>query len=200
MHNINWGLFTRLKHEALLKYKEARENLQLDAGVGGGDVLEQGGRVLADDRLGVVAADVVPLEPVLVHVVEHAEARLRRLVDVELGVVRLRLLEVAGRAPRLVRPAGRRAVGGRELDARAGPEPAVDDERLQVVAVAALEVAQAPARPDVGQFLCCAIREGEKRGALSTIAQISGEESCVMMNYRAGGRRGPCRSPRPSRC
>ena len=137
-------------------YKESC--LELDARVGGSHVLEKSGRVFADDRLGVVTADVVPLESILVDVVQHAEAGLGGLVDVELGVIGLRLLEVASRTPRLVRPTGGRLVGGRQFHSRARPEPTVDDERLEIFAVASLEIAQAAARPDVGQFLCCETR------------------------------------------
>jgi hypothetical protein len=53
------------------------------------DKLQQLVRVLADEGLGVVAGNVVPLDPVVVDVVEHAHARLHAPVDVELRVVRL---------------------------------------------------------------------------------------------------------------
>ena len=96
--------------------------------------------------LGVIATNIVPNNSVLVDVVEHSQASFGRLVDFELGVVRLRFLKVAGGAPRLSGPAGRFFVGGGQFDARAGPEPAVDDERLEVgTIVAALEVAQSTA-------------------------------------------------------
>ena len=55
-----------------------------------------GGR-LADERLAVVAADVVPLDAVVVVVVEHGQT-----VLVALAVVRLRVAVAAGEGPVLV--------------------------------------------------------------------------------------------------
>ena len=70
-------------------------------------VLQQRLVVLAEDGLPVVAGDVVPADAVVVDAVQQAEAGLRGLVDGELGVIRLRLLEVTGLRPRLLRPACR---------------------------------------------------------------------------------------------
>ena len=53
------------------------------------DELEELVRVLADEGLGVVAGDVVPLDAVVVDVVEHTHAGLHAPVNVELGVVGL---------------------------------------------------------------------------------------------------------------
>lgn len=78
---------------------------QTEAGVGAGDVVEELLRVLADHGLLVVAGDVVPRDAVVVHVVEHAHARLGRAVDVELCVVGLADLLVPGLRPRVVAPA-----------------------------------------------------------------------------------------------
>ena len=78
---------------------------QTEAGVGAGDVVEEFVGVLADDGLLVVAGDVVPRDAVVVHVVEDAEAGLGGGVDVELGVVGLTQLLVAGLRPRVVAPA-----------------------------------------------------------------------------------------------
>ena len=107
----------------------------------------------------MVASNVVPLDSVAVDVVEQAHASLHAAVDVKLRVVRLRhvlALElglVAGEGPGLVGPAGRGGVGGGHLHAGAGPEPAVDRRRLQVLTVASLEVAEAAGGPDVGQVV-----------------------------------------------
>lgn len=128
--------------------------LQFEARVGGSDEVEQRLGVFANDGLGVVAANVVPFNAVLVDIVENTETRLGRLVDLEFGVVRLRSLKVPSGAPRLVGPSFRAGVGRSQLDARTGPKPSVDGQRLQILAVASLEVAQATAGPDVGQFLC----------------------------------------------
>merc|ERR1711994_909108 len=132
------------------------------------DVLQQLVGVLADERLGVVAGDVVPFDTVLVDVVQNAHTRLGAIVNVVLGVVRLRhiasgeLSLVAGKGPGLVGPAGRRRVGRRHLHTRPRPEPAVHTHRLQVFAVAALEVAQSARGPDVGQVLLLKERSDQR--------------------------------------
>ena len=69
--------------------------LKLYSLIGGGHVVEQRVRVLAHEGLGVVAGDVVPLDPVAVDVVQQTQARLLRPVDVLLSVVGLRDLQVA---------------------------------------------------------------------------------------------------------
>ena len=69
-------------------------------------------------------------------------------------VAALELGLVAGVGPGLVGPARGRSVGGGHLHAGAGPEPSVDDGGLKVLTVAALEVTQAAASPDIGKVLC----------------------------------------------
>lgn len=102
----------------------------------------------------MVARDVVPSDAVVVDVVQHGHARFRRAVDVELGVVRLALLFVAGRGPGVVAPPGRHLGRGGDLLARRRPEPAVHVLRLEVGPVlAALEVAEAARRPDEGHVV-----------------------------------------------
>lgn len=128
--------------------------LQFNARIGSGDVLEKWWRIFADDGLGVVASNVVPLDTIFVDVIEHTQTRFFGLVDFEFGIVRLWPLEVASGAPRLVTPTGRSLVGLGQLDTRTGPEPSVDQDGLQVLAVATSKVAQTATGPDVGQFLC----------------------------------------------
>ena len=107
----------------------------------------------------MVAGDVVPLDAVVVDVVEEPHAGLHAAVDVELRVIglghvpALELRLVSGEGPGLVAPARRGGVGRGHLDAGAGPEPPVDRRRLQVVTVAALEVAKAAGGPDVGKVV-----------------------------------------------
>lgn len=127
--------------------------LEFETGIGSGNVLEKRWRVFADDGLCVVAANVVPLDAILVDVVEDAKAGLGCLVDFKLGVVWLRFLKVTSGAPGLISPAGRFLIGASEFDTRARPEPAIDNERLKIFSVASLEVAQTTARPNVRQFL-----------------------------------------------
>ena len=107
----------------------------------------------------MVASNVVPLDPVVVDVVQDAHARLHALVDVKLCVVGLRhvmrdeLGLVASEGPGLVAPAGRGGVGGRHLDSGARPEPAIDSRGLEILAVAALEVAEPARGPDVREVV-----------------------------------------------
>ena len=107
----------------------------------------------------MVASDVVPLDPVVVDVVQDAHARLHAAVDVKLCVVGLRhvmrdeLGLVTSEGPGLVAPAGRGGVGGRHLDSGARPEPAIDSRGLEILAVAALEVAEPARGPDVREVV-----------------------------------------------
>jgi len=128
---------------------------ELESRVGGSHVVEQLIAVLTHERLLVIATDVVPRDTIAVHVVQHAQARLHRSVDVELCVVRLRYLLVTALAPRSVRPAFRCLVGGRYLAPGGRPEPSVHVLRLQVRTVlAALEVAKPTAGPDIRSIVC----------------------------------------------
>ena len=139
----------------------SQKSILEDVELGGGCacVSEELLRVLADEGLGVVAGNVVPLDAVLVDVVEDAHTGLHALVDVELGVVRLGdraaldLGLVAGGRPGLVGPARRGGVGGGHLDSGSRPEPTVHVGGLKVLAVTALEVAEAAGGPDVGEVV-----------------------------------------------
>lgn len=68
----------------------------------------------------------MPCDSVVVNVVEDRQARLGRLVDVELGVVWLGNLLVSGLRPWVVAPADWVAVGWLDLLAVGGPEPSVE--------------------------------------------------------------------------
>lgn len=114
-----------------------------------GDEVEEVIVVLAHHGLFVVAGNIVPLDAVVVDVVQHPHARLRSLVDVELGVVWLGNLGVSSLAPGLVPPAWWGLVGGGHLCVGVGEEPTLDVLGLQVLAVAPVEVTQAARRPDV---------------------------------------------------
>jgi len=127
--------------------------------LGGTCVLEELLAVFAEEGLGVVAGDIVPDDAVLVDVVQDAHAGLDGLVDVEFGVVGLgnvmafKLSLVTSVRPGLVSPARGVLVSGGHFDAGAGPEPSVDAGGLEILAVAALEVAETAASPDVGKIL-----------------------------------------------
>lgn len=87
----------------------------------------------------------MPVHAIIVEVVQHGQAVLVGAALLQLTIVRLRLADAAvGRPVVLVA-----IVGGRQLLQLGGPEPAVDGHRLQVRTVAALEVANASAGPDV---------------------------------------------------
>lgn len=76
----------------------------------------------------------MPCDAVIVDVVEDRQARLGRLVDVELGVVWLRDLLMSGLRPRVVSPSDWVAVGWLDLLAVGGPEPSVEVLWKQVFA------------------------------------------------------------------
>lgn len=143
----------------------------------------------------MVTADVVPYDAVLVDVVKDAQAGFGRLVDLKLGVVRLSPFEVAGRAPWLVRPASWLLVSAGQLDSGTGPEPAVDDERLEICAViAALEVAETAAGPDVRQLLYGIDHNKTINFILASL------DARHLIAHLRGVLEGPCRSRLPSRC
>ena len=128
--------------------------LKTNATVGAGDVLEELLAVLTYEGFLVVAGNVVPGDAVVVDVVEDREAGLVRAVDVELGVIGLTGLLVAGLRPWVEVETLRGLVGRGHLLAVRGPEPAVDGLGLQVATVlTALEVAEAAGRPDVGHVV-----------------------------------------------
>jgi len=115
-----------------------------DPGVAAPHEVEQLVTVLADERLEVVARDVVPLDTVLVEVVEDGQAGL--VVPLRgFPVVRLSLAVAASGAPVTGVPLGGRS----DLGSGSGPEPSVDVSGLQVGPVAAVEVALPSRSPDV---------------------------------------------------
>jgi len=85
--------------------------------VGSNDELEEGLVILADVWLLVVAGDVMPLDAILVEIVEHSQAGLGSLVDPELCVIRLRSLVVSSAGPRVgvPGPPGGGGVSGGDL-------------------------------------------------------------------------------------
>lgn len=76
------------------------------------DVLDEKVGIFADEWLLVIAGDIVPLDAVVVDIVQHSEARLSGVVDLELGVVGLGASEVSSAAPGLGRPARGCDIGG----------------------------------------------------------------------------------------
>lgn len=115
--------------------------LEGDFRVAGADKVEELLAVLADEWFLVVAGHIVPLDAVVVKVVEDGEAGLTLVI---FAVVWLRAAVTAG-----VGPVTQSAlIGGWDLGFGAGPEPSVDDGRLQVGAAATVEIAFAAASPD----------------------------------------------------
>lgn len=109
------------------------------------------GHFLANDRLRMMTSHVVPLDPILVEIVENGDASLIRFgvprVQPLFPVIGLRLLEESG-----VGPVANLALGlGSDSDAGGRPIPPVDDRRLQVLPFAPSEVALPPAGPNVVQ-------------------------------------------------
>lgn len=128
--------------------------LQTNAWVCGSNVVQQFLGIFTHYGFLVVASNVVPSDTIVVHVVQHRQARFGRLVDVEFGIVWLRDLLVAGLAPWVVSPAVRDLVGSWDLLAVVGPEPSVDVLGFQIGTVfTALEVAETTGRPDVGDIV-----------------------------------------------
>lgn len=92
-----------------------------------------------------MARHIVPVDAIVVEVVQHGQAVLVGAALLQFAIVRLRFADAAVGGP-IVLVA---IVGGRQLLQLGGPEPAVDGHRLQIRTIASLEVADAAARPDV---------------------------------------------------
>lgn len=123
------------------------KNLEGQFRVAGADKVEELFAILANEWLLVVASNIVPLDAVIVEVVEDGQARLAFVV---FAVVGLRAAITTGVGP----VAQGALVGGRDLGLRTGPEPSVDDGWLQIGAVASVKVAFAAASPDVLDAIC----------------------------------------------
>lgn len=124
--------------------------LQANTRIRGRHIVEQLLGILADERLLVVAGHIMPGNAIIVHIIQHRQARFARLIDVVLGVVWLRHLLVSGLAPRIVTPALWQAIRRLDLFTCRRPEPTEDVLRLQIgAALAALKIAQPSGRPDV---------------------------------------------------
>lgn len=144
----------RQRSAAAQEQRHRCRSLEADSAVGAGYVVQKLVAVLADEGLLVVAGYVVPSDAVVVDVVEDREAGLGGAVDVEFGVIGLACLLVSGLRPGIEAPSSGNIVRRGELLAVGGPEPAVDRLGLEVATVlAALEVAQAARRPDVGHVV-----------------------------------------------
>ena len=144
MLNISWG--------------EISSEFQIWAN--GLDVFKQLVGVLADEGLGVVAGDIMPLHTVIINIIKKTIASLSGTIDVKLCIVRLghilafKLCLVTCEGPGLVAPAWWSGVGWSHLHSRPRPEPSIHICRLEVFPVTSLEVAQATRGPNIGKVVC----------------------------------------------
>lgn len=124
--------------------------LQSKARVGAGDVVQKLIAVFADERLFVVASNIVPRNTVVVDVVQNAQTRLARSVDVEFGVIGLSDLLVSRRTPWVVAETVGDLSGWCHLPSGGRPEPSVDALWFKVSSVfTTFEVAQTATGPNV---------------------------------------------------
>lgn len=123
-------------------YCSCAQRLQNDFRIARANEVDQLFAVFADERLLMVASNIVPFDSVVVEVVQDGQARLSLVI---FTVVGLRAAITTS-----VRPVTKSAlVGGGDLGFRTGPEPSVDNDGLQISTVASVEVAFATAGPDV---------------------------------------------------
>jgi len=108
------------------------------------DKVEQLVRVFADKGLEVVAGDVVPLDPVVVKVVQDGQAGFVVTLS-DFPVVRLSTSEPSSVTPVPVSP----VVGRSNPGSRPAPEPPVDQVWLEIWPVAPVKVALSSRGPDV---------------------------------------------------
>lgn len=120
-------------------------DLDAQIGICVAHVLQQSIVLLADEGLLVVAGHVVPVDTVVVELVQQGQAVLGCAVLLELTVIGLGQTDAAGGGPIALGTLR----GGCQLLQRGCPEPTVDVCGLQIGTLTALEVAQATAGPDV---------------------------------------------------
>lgn len=96
-------------------------------------------------RAARLLTDVMPVNAIVVEVVEDGQAVLVGAALLEFAVVGLRNADAAILRPIVLATIG----GGCQLLQLSGPEPSVDRDRLQVGAIASLEVTESAAGPDV---------------------------------------------------
>lgn len=118
--------------------------LQSNARIAGLDKVQQFIGVLADERFQMMAGNVVPLQTVIVEVIQNGQARF---------VVALRSLTVIGLSLAIaasVTPIARVPLAGRsDFRARSRPEPSVLVGRLQIGTIASGKIALTARRPNV---------------------------------------------------
>lgn len=125
----------------------ADSNRKLDAQVGicVAHVFQQSIVLLTHEGLLVMAGHVVPVDTVVVELVEQGQAVFGCAVLLEFTVIGLGQTNAASGRPVALRTLR----GGCQLLQRGGPEPTVNICGLQIRTLTALEVAQATAGPDV---------------------------------------------------
>lgn len=113
-------------------------------------IVEERLTLFAHPRFLVMASNVVPVDSILVEVVQDSQAVLRGTTLDEFSVVRLGLVDSAGVSPIVLG-----AVGGRgKFLEFSSPEPTINVERLQVGAlITSLEVTDTTTGPDVLHFV-----------------------------------------------
>lgn len=130
-----------------LSHRISYYKLQTDIGIPRAHKVQQFIGVLADEGLDVMAGDVVPLDAIVIEVIQNGEATLvialRRLAIIGLGlIVATGLRPIASVALR----------GGSNFATRSRPEPTVLVWWLQIGPVAASKVALATRGPNVAHI------------------------------------------------
>lgn len=125
--------------------EHCKTNLNTEIGVGVTHILQESIVLLAHERLAVMAGHIMPVHTIIVEVVQHGKTVLVGTALLELTVVWLRFANatVSG-------PVGLAAIGcWSEFLKFSSPEPAVHRDRLQIWAIASLEITYASTCPDV---------------------------------------------------
>jgi hypothetical protein len=99
----------------------------------------------------VVAGDIVPLNSILIDIIEQAQAGLNLAVDILFSIVWLGYFEMTCIGPGLVAPSG--CIGWGYFLVGSCPEPAIDTCRLQIGAVTTFEVANSTRGPNIINFV-----------------------------------------------
>ena len=119
------------------------------------DIVQKLFGILANERLFVIASNIVPCYTIVVNVVEDSQTGFIGTVNVEFSIVRLTNLLVTSLRPWVISPAVRKEIRRLYLFPVCRPKPSEDGLGFQITTVfAALEVTETTRCPDIRYIIC----------------------------------------------
>lgn len=130
------------------------QNLQANSAICSGDIVEQFLAVLTNERLLVVASNVVPSNTIIVNIVKNRQTRFSGAINIKFSIIRLLLFLMPSGRPWIIIPSVWCLVSGRHLLTASRPEPSKDILWLQIRAVfTSLEVTESARSPNVWHII-----------------------------------------------